>query len=267
MNSYFEEAKFRTAECHSIDVQTKDFYLNNKYSLFKKGMPFVVKHFFEIPETTDIVRILIEYFGDRNLRARFQGTVEDYAKNRKYRRIALKEYLEEILKGKSENQPYAANNFIDDNVFELFNIPSPLPEFAERLRAPKIWVGGSGTTTPLHKDSTDNFAIHLYGEKRWSIYSIKDTENLYFEKSPYGDNLNPNAEFQVSKVDLSSISFEKFPFFAKAKGLDVTLSQGDLLYLPYGWGHSVENISVSVMLNIWFKLDDYVPLVCAKIEK
>lgn len=261
MHKHYKEAKNKTLECSSIEVLTKRFYLDNKFILLKKGHPFIVKKFYETPEGADIIYMVSKHFGDKMLKARFHGSNQDYANNRKYVKIPLREYINSIFKSEDGVQPYAANNFIDKDIVELLKIPCPFPEISDTFRDPKIWIGSKNTTTPLHKDSTDNFAIHLYGEKLWSIFSIKDTEHLYFETTRYGDYLNPLAEFEVSKIDLRNISIEEFPLFKKTKQFDISLTEGDLLYIPYGWGHSVRNISSSIMINYWFKLDNYKPLV------
>jgi ribosomal protein L16 Arg81 hydroxylase len=156
--------------------------------------------------------------------------------------------------------PYAANNRIPPHVFRMLGIEHPFEHLNRNVRDPNIWIGPSGASTPLHKDSTDNAALQLFGSKRWTLYSIADHDLLRFEASSYGSYVHRNAEFAVSArnddaaVNSTANASEPIPH-------DVVVDAGDLLYVPYGWGHSVENITVSVMLNVWFALDNYRPLV------
>jgi hypothetical protein len=46
-----------------------------------------------------------------------------------------------------------------------------------------------------------------------------------------------------------------------ARKLEVIINPGEVLYLPYAWGHSVENLSTTVMINFWFALENYLPLL------
>ena len=43
----------------------------------------------------------------------------------------------------------------------------------------------------------------------------------------------------------------KYPRFAKAKAVEVTLSAGEILYLPAKWSHFVVNLETSLMVNFW----------------
>jgi hypothetical protein len=44
---------------------------------------------------------------------------------------------------------------------------------------------------------------------------------------------------------------QKFPLFARAKAVEVTLNAGEVLYLPKKWGHFVVNVETSLMVNFW----------------
>ena len=49
----------------------------------------------------------------------------------------------------------------------------------------------------------------------------------------------------------------KFPLFAKARSVDVTLNPGEILYLPARWSHFVLNLEISVMVNFWHEPSKY----------
>jgi hypothetical protein len=263
MNPYFEEAKLKTRDCNSIRSYSREYYDKNKLLLFDDGFPFTIPQYFKFPTDLNFLEHITNLLGDFKLSARTHIDSASYSQERNYVEIEFKEYLK-LVKEKKEHLPYAANNTIEKALLEKLKIEYPISELMG-LRLPSLWIGASGTTTPLHKDSTDNFSIQLYGQKRWTIFSIRDYDNLYFQKSKYGTYINPLAEFEVSSIDMDNFSLENFPLFSKVRAFNVIVNEGDLLYLPYGWGHCVENILMSIMVNFWFKLDDYKPLILNKL--
>ena len=84
---------------------------------------------------------------------------------------------------------------------------------------------------------------------------------MYYARTPYGGYTNPLAGFTISRVDPSDVDNEAFPLFHQAERIEVVCEAGDMLYLPFGWAHAVENLSPTVMINLWFSLDGYRPLV------
>ncbi len=45
----------------------------------------------------------------------------------------------------------------------------------------------------------------------------------------------------------------KFPLFQEAKFLEVTVSEGDVFYLPFGWYHLVTGgDGINITVNHWF---------------
>lgn len=44
---------------------------------------------------------------------------------------------------------------------------------------------------------------------------------------------------------------EKFPLYAKATPITFTMNEGEVLYLPRGWAHFVENVTPALMINTW----------------
>lgn len=241
-----------------LDVVIKEFsfgqYIIDPFTLFRKGLPFIVPNFTNANNENELLKKVVKYYGNYSLKARFNATAEEYANNRKYIQISLREYIEGVFYSSQPQPIYAAKNVIDDKILEQLNILHPFPEFAENFRSPNLWVGPKGSTTPLHKDSTDNFSIQLIGTKRWILFSVHEVNKIGLQKTRYGNYKPAGYDFQVSLENLESLRNE-FPSY------EVVVPEGSFFYLPYGWAHYVENISTSIMINYWLKPDDYIPFI------
>ena len=42
-----------------------------------------------------------------------------------------------------------------------------------------------------------------------------------------------------------------FPLYKKTQPVQFVMGPGEVLYLPRGWTHFVENLTPSLMLNVW----------------
>jgi hypothetical protein len=129
----------------------------------------------------------VERYGHHSLNARFNATPEEYANNRKYIEISLQDYIEDVFYSSQPQPVYAAKSIIDDNILHDLNIDNPFPEFTENFQSPNCWIGPKGSTTPLHKDSTDNFSIQLIGVKPWILFSVREIDKLGLQKTRYGN--------------------------------------------------------------------------------
>lgn len=108
-------------------------------------------------------------------------------------------------------------------------------------------IGSEGTSTQGHFDSKDNFAYQIIGQKRWTIYPPADFDYLY---------IVPNKgvlEWSQALNGQTQPDPEQFPLYAKTHPLSFTLSEGEVLYLPRGWTHTVTNLTPSLMINVWRK--------------
>jgi hypothetical protein len=240
----------------NIDVAEFSFehYTLNCFELFKKGLPFIVKDFTDVNKDGLLLEKVIEYYGNLILKARFNATPEEYANKRKYIEISLKDYIEDIFSSSEPQTFYAAKNTVDDKILELFNIAHPITEFSEIFRSPNLWIGPKGSTTPLHKDSTDNFSIQLIGTKRWIVFSVREVDKLGLQKTRYGNYKPDGYDFQVSLQDIENLRKEFSSY-------EILVPEGSLFYLPYGWAHFVENMTSSMMINYWLKPENYIPLI------
>lgn len=176
----------------------------------------------------------------------------EYLGGRKQVPMPLSDYLDDLL-SPSQAGLYAGNQPLPPKFGELFGVS--LPDFLneDQVEPPAFWLGPAGSTTPLHKDSTDNFAIQIFGEKLWTLYPVRDIPFLAMSRP----NLDEEVDFAVSTMNWPHPDAKRFPEFHKAQSLTVTLRPGDALYLPAGWAHQVQNQTPCLMMNYWMTRESY----------
>ena len=112
------------------------------------------------------------------------------------------------------------------------------------------WIGTTGTVTPLHYDSYDNFLCQVVGYKYVRLYTESETEHLYVSEKPKDD---PSyAQNNISPINVEDPDLEQYPNFAKAVYTETLLAPGEMLFIPQGVWHYVRSLSASVSVNFWF---------------
>jgi hypothetical protein len=243
-------------EIHIAEYDVEQYDAQHR-ELFRKGLPFTVRGFTDPNANEQLLNRFASLYGNYTVKARFNATPEEYAHNRKYKEVTLRNYINDVFYASHHEPVYAAKNIVDINILNALNIRHPYPMFAEHFRTPNCWIGPKGSTTPLHNDSTDNFSIQLLGIKRWILFSVHEIHNLSLQRTRYGNYKPASYDFQVSLRDIESLRKE-------VPSYEVSVPEGFLLYLPYGWAHYVENTTSSLMINCWLKPDNYVPLILTR---
>ena len=100
-----------------------------------------------------------------------------------------------------------------------------------------LWLGPAGTVTPLHHDVDNVLFVQLHGEKMITLASPMQSHRMYNGISVY------------SEVDARAPDLVRHPLFAEVDLLRVTVRPGDVLFIPVGWWHQVESLSVSVSVS------------------
>ncbi|XP_035310420.1 HSPB1-associated protein 1 isoform X2 [Cricetulus griseus] len=95
-----------------------------------------------------------------------------------------------------------------------------------------LWIGSLGAHTPCHLDSYGcNLVFQVQGRIPYEESSV------------------------FSKINVVNPDLERFPQFQKARRHTVTLSPGQVLFVPRHWWHYVESIDpVTVSINSWIEL-------------
>lgn len=185
-------------------------------------------------------RRLAERFGEE--RVRFQEAKSQARRDQRpesYRSEAsLREYVDRVYAAPAGNQLYMIAN--DRNLqhsdlgllLDELALPSQLFD-ASRLRAgAALWLGPQGTVTSLHHDQSNILFCQMNGRKRFIIASPDEPELLKHASGLY------------SQFDLSQGLPPNVRFYT------VDLGPGDVLFIPVGWWHYAESLSVSVGIAV-----------------
>ena len=108
----------------------------------------------------------------------------------------------------------------------------------------QLFMGGTGTFTPLHNAMTPFFFVNVCGVKRWLLIP-----NHYLAV------LNPSADgfgYNHSGANADLSNSEEFPGVESIDRLHATLHPGDVLYLPSWMWHSVQNDSPTIGVRCGF---------------
>lgn len=122
---------------------------------------------------------------------------------------------------------------------------------------PSLFIGSNETESSMHIDSGGtHFWLHLLsGRKRWAFYSAEDTINVY--KSPLGHSF---------AADPFRPDFENLPLHRFAQQYHVTQEAGELMFVPAGNPHAVQNLEdihgvsmnyvdiTNIQLHLWHAL-------------
>jgi hypothetical protein len=109
----------------------------------------------------------------------------------------------------------------------------PLPGYLTQSRMGDgfFWMGPRGTVTPWHHDLTQNLLMNVVGVKRVRLVSSSQTplmKNHVHCFSEYGAATDLPREIRVETVDIGP---------------------GEILFIPVGWWHHVEGMSLTMGLS------------------
>jgi ribosomal protein L16 Arg81 hydroxylase len=61
-----------------------------------------------------------------------------------------------------------------------------------------------------------------------------------------------------AQVNINDPDFDTFPKLRQAKGIEVVLDAGTVMYLPPLWFHQVESLTDAISINTWYHSQDVV---------
>lgn len=157
--------------------------------------------------------------------------------------LPLVEYIDMLRAGKPE-------------LYLLSPVEERLPELLKDLRPPtiqrnatwhstRLWLGPSGTCSPLHHDFPDNLYVQVFGRKRLILIDRRHKRAVY-PRAPWSGLPN------FSRVDAEHPNDPRFPRFARVPRMICVVEPGEVLYIPRLWWHHVRALEMSVSINLWF---------------
>lgn len=141
----------------------------------------------------------------------------------------LSDYIEQVL-----NTPQDLRMF-------LYNIKSEIPEIIDDIVFPDLvkgfsksfvfmFFGCKNSVTQMHFDIDMSHVFHtaLYGKKTITLFSYEQSKNLH--RYPFTCR---------SYVNIDNPDYQRFPRLKDAKGYQVVLEKGEILFIPSGYWHHV----------------------------
>ena len=110
-----------------------------------------------------------------------------------------------------------------------------------------LWVGPGGHVEPLHFDGMDGTLSQFRGAKRVSLFSPKQTKNLYPFPISHGKMPPTFSQPYIDQPD-----FEQYPRLTEAleHRKIIILGEGETLYMPVGWWHEIEALETDYICSI-----------------
>ena len=219
------------ADWPSKDVFFREYYARNRPAVFRG----IVNTWGVSGWTMSALR---ERFGDVQVDVCVNRTTSatpdrDY-KNHQVR-MSLMDYIERVQTAGHTNDLYLiANNhalrdtglrgllddvIVDDTIFDPNHLPG----------ACSLWIGPSGTITPLHHDVSNILFGQIEGRKRFTLIPPQ-----YVSQFDWNDYYAAPAH----------------PPFPDVHSVEIELGPGDALFLPVGWLHHVEALEPSVCFSL-----------------
>ena len=109
---------------------------------------------------------------------------------------------------------------------------------------PTLFLGARGTKSTLHVDQWQGhfWMVCLFGCKRWTLFHPDDTALLYPSWAHGG--LHP----KFPSLHQLQAQPTRYPLFQHARRREVVVHPGEVLFVPGGTPHAVENLTDSLAL-------------------
>ncbi|RUS72799.1 hypothetical protein EGW08_019436 [Elysia chlorotica] len=235
--------------CKNLSVQ------EFKERFVKKGIPVILE---------DVVCRMTEeswdldYIKDKagcinvSVKHNVPGSVE-WAKLEESRQMTVADHIIKIKEGQTEDYlfdwslplhcPHLANEIVIPDHFSDNFLTQTSPGSLYHDSWPSLFVAPAGVVSDLHVDAfASSFWMALFqGEKRWTFFDASDLASLYPQ---YVHSLDPVFSVNIVQPDLKS-----FPLLALTKPKQCVIKAGDLLFVPFGSPHFVENLTASVAVS------------------
>lgn len=165
----------------------------------------------------------------------------------------------------------------------LEDIPANMSFAEDVLGTPEainLWIGTSASVTSTHRDPYENLYLVLKGSKTFTLYAPVDELALCSEQVRTGRYVyNSDTNDFSTKLDhpITTIPWipidpllpydellSKYPMYRYARPQRITVQEGQILYLPCGFFHHVEqdcgtwedgSVAPCIAVNYWYDQD------------
>jgi hypothetical protein len=219
------------AKCH--DLADDDFYAR----FARPGIPVVLDYSPSYwPRLDWTWSTLSTLHGNQELWVRYGPDYDSM----QHRLMSISDYIAAIQNGESF---YMANNSLPESMRLEVRFPPYFDRASYNYNLTRLWIGGNGSGAHLHRDLTDNFILQIIGTKQIMLSPPNQTPFLY--------TWEVNRYLTSSKVSAFFPNYGKLPKAKYAYFISVDLQPGDLLYIPCGWYHQVNNIGNVCSINFF----------------
>jgi lysine-specific demethylase 8 len=159
------------------------------------------------------------------------------------KKVRMDDFINTIRTSDSDRASYITNKSID----RFPGLASDL-DFEQLLGMPvtqeltKMWIGTANTKSSLHFDPYENVLCQVVGRKRVYLVDPRSTSKLY----QYASNIDK------SRVDVELPDYEAFPKFRGVAVMEGLIEDGECLFIPKLWWHSVRSLDPSVSVNCFY---------------
>ncbi|XP_062597221.1 bifunctional peptidase and (3S)-lysyl hydroxylase Jmjd7-like [Saccostrea cucullata] len=145
------------------------------------------------------------------------------------------------------------------------DIPWGTEAFGSQPDAVNFWMGDMHAVTSMHKDHYENLYCVVRGWKKFILIPPTDAAFVPYETYQAAKFREKNGEFiieddvETGKVPWIAVNplnpdLEKYPEFGKAVSLEVTVKEGEILFLPSLWYHHVQQSHGCIAVNYWYDM-------------
>lgn len=182
--------------------------------------------------------------------------------------------IENIANGTVKNaSAYLEYSSIKSYFPEMLEDVNEMPFVKGKLKLlhSNLWLSDGDTVGKLHFDPFDNFLCMIDGKKELIIFEPHHSEQLYEAHIPEAEfsvdmatlkfsrhQLTESTSMVMSPIDLDYPNVERFPLFEKAKPLNCTINEGEVLFMPAFWWHEVRSSPNklrhrNLAVNYWYE--------------
>lgn len=178
--------------------------------------------------------------------------------------MSVSEFVDYMDGCESDDERYYLRASIKEEYPELLDdIVEPSLITRDKNTEINIWYGWGGNKAPLHYDAKNNFLVQIKGKKKLLLFPASERKNLYpnnmFHDFSHFSRADITPDLSVDEIHVQN---NKLGRVRNAKGYQVELAPGDMLYMPAFCWHSALGFGENIALNFWWGYsfsNDYLP--------